>query len=147
MSEAVSDAERAAILSACERLSLDYSHHADLGQMEAFAGLFAEDAELVVAGAGTKGRAAILKSVTSQPRGEVQSVHAISNLRIDVVGPTEARGEVYITAFMAPKKDGAAVVPEIRPMAVGRYLDVYKKTAEGWRFARREFAPLIMAGA
>lgn len=143
----VTEADRAQILAACERLSLDYSHYADLGRMEDFAALFAEDAELVVAGASTKGRAAILKSVTSTPRGAVQSIHAISNLRIDVISPTEAKGAVCITAFMAPKKDGSATMAEIVPAAVGEYLDVYRKTADGWRFARREFVPMVTAAA
>jgi uncharacterized protein (TIGR02246 family) len=143
----VTAAERAEIEAACERLSLDYSHYADLGQMESFAALFAEDAELVVAGATTRGRAAILKSVTGTPRGAIQSIHAINNLRIDVSSPTEAKGVVYITAFMAPKKDGAATLAEIRPAAVGQYVDVYRKTGEGWRFARREFVPSVTAAA
>jgi ketosteroid isomerase-like protein len=144
MSRTLTAAERAEILAACERLSLDYSHYADLGQMETWSQLFAEDAELVVRGASTKGRAAILKSV-SGPRGQVRSIHAINNLRIDVLGPDEATGVVYITAYMAPKADGVAAMAQIAPAAVGEYRDVYRKTADGWRFARREFVPLVLA--
>jgi hypothetical protein len=142
LSETLSQDERATILAACERLSLDYSYYADTGQMEVWSQLFAEDAELVVAGVAQSGRAAILKSV-SGPRGEIQSIHAISNVRIDVVSPTEAAGSVYITAYMAPKTNGAATMATIAPAVVGIYEDAYRKTAEGWRFARRAFRPLI----
>jgi hypothetical protein len=142
LSETLSHDERARILAACERLSLDYSYYADLGQMETWSQLFAEDAELVVGGVAQSGRAAILKSV-SGPRGEIQSIHAISNLRIDVVSATEAVGSVYITAYMAPKTNGAATMATIAPMVVGIYEDAYRKTADGWRFARRAFRPLI----
>ena len=42
---------------ACTRLAIDYSHFADARQMDAWAELFAEDAELVVMGAVQRGRA------------------------------------------------------------------------------------------
>jgi hypothetical protein len=145
LTETLSAAERGQSLAACERLSLDYSHFADRGEMEAFSRLFAEDGELVVGGVTQSGRAAILKSV-SGPRGEVQTIHAVSNLRIEVTGPDAAKGVVYITAYGAPKANGAATMATIAPMAVGQYEDVYRRTAEGWRFARRAFVPLIMPG-
>jgi hypothetical protein len=146
MTMALSDAERSAIRAACERLSLDYSYYADLGQMQAWSELFAEDAELVVSGVSQSGRAAIYKSVT-EPRDPIQTIHAISNVRIDVLGPTESRGIVYVTAYIAPKPDGVATVASITPAAVGRYEDVYRKTPEGWRFARRDFIPMILAAS
>jgi len=145
MSDTLSAAARDEILTACQRLSLDYSHYADHGQMDAFSELFGDEGELVVAGVSTVGKAAIHKNLTSAPRGEMQSIHAITNLRLDVVSPTEAKGVVYITAYVAPKKDGVGSAAVIAPMAVGQYEDVYRKTADGWRFARRAFSPLIAA--
>jgi len=142
LTAALSHDERSQILAACERLSLDYSYYADTGRMDVWSQLFAEDAELVVGGVTQSGRAAILKSV-SGPRGEIQSIHAISNVRIDVVSAAEATGSVYITAYMAPKANGAATMATITPMVVGIYEDAYRKTADGWRFARRAFRPLI----
>jgi hypothetical protein len=142
LTAAPSHDERSQILAACERLSLDYSYYADTGRMDVWSELFAEDAELVVGGVTQSGRAAILKSV-SGPRGEIQSIHAISNVRIDVVSATEASGSVYITAYMAPKTGGSATMAPIAPAVVGIYEDVYRKTADGWRFARRAFSPLI----
>ena len=145
MSDTLSADERNQILTACQRLSLDYCHYADHCQMNAFSELFGDEGELVVAGASTVGAKAIYKNLTSTPRGEMQSIHAITNLRLDVVSATEAKGVVYITAYVAAKKDGVGSAAVITPMAVGQYEDVYKKTADGWRFARRAFSPLIAA--
>jgi hypothetical protein len=145
VSDTLSADARNEILSACQRLSLDYSHYADHGQMDAFSELFGDEGELVVGGVATVGAKAIYKNLTSTPRGEVQSIHAVTNLRLDVVSPTEAKGVVYITAYVAAKKDGVGSAPVIAPMAVGQYEDVYRKTSDGWRFARRAFSPLIAA--
>jgi len=128
---------------ACTRLSLDYSHYADSHQMDAWAGLFAEDAEMELMGQHHKGRAAIRASVnTNNP--EMASVHKLHNIRIDVVNETEATGTVGVSLFVAPRKDGVGQVKDIAPVVMGNYQDVYKKTAEGWRFARRAFAPVIV---
>jgi hypothetical protein len=137
----MNEAEASAIHSACTRLSLDYCYFADQGLMQPFSELFAADGELIVGGQATVGPAAILKSLGGA--AEVQTVHAISNVRIDVRGATEAAGTVYVTAYVAPKTDGGATMGQITPMAVGRYEDVYRKTADGWRFARRAFVPMI----
>jgi len=131
------------IRSACERLSLDYCYHADRKEMVAWSELFAEDGEIVLFGASHVGRAAILASV--QGAADTQSVHAVSNFRIDVISATEAVGLVYIVAYVTPKKNGVGTMTRIAPMVVGQYEDRYRKTAEGWRFARRAFVPLIVA--
>jgi hypothetical protein len=72
------------------------------------------------------------------------SVHKLHNIRIDVVNANEARGTVGVSLFVAPKKDGVGTAKDIAPVIVGNYQDVYKKTAEGWRFASRAFAPVIV---
>src|SRR5215472_14029122 len=136
-------AEKIAIEHACSRLALDYSHYADSNQLEAWANLFAEDAEMTLFGQTHKGRAAILGSLNGGNRGQVATFHSNSNIRIDVVSPTEARGTVGVTLFAAPKKDGVAQVKEITPAVVGHYIDEYRKTAEGWRIAKRGFNMLF----
>jgi hypothetical protein len=90
-----------------------------------------------------KGRAAILASLNGGNGGAVASFHSNSNIRIDVVSPTEARGSVGVTLFAAPRKDGIAVMTEITPAVVGHYNDVYRKTSQGWRIAKRGFTMLI----
>ena len=143
MTETLSMAEKMAIEHACSRLALDYSHYAHSQQLEAWSQLFAEDAEMTLFGQTHKGRAAILGSLSGGNRGQVATFHSNSNIRIDVVSPTEARGTVGVTLFAAPKKDGVAQVKEITPAVVGHYEDIYRKTAEGWRIAKRGFTMVI----
>ena len=143
MAETLSAAEKMAIEHACSRLALDYSHYADSQQLEAWSKLFAEDAEMTLFGQTHKGRAAILKSLNGGSGGAVATFHSNSNIRVDVVSPTEARGTVGVTLFAAPRKDGVAQVKEITPAVVGHYEDVYRKTAEGWRIAKRGFTMVI----
>ncbi|HEX2592267.1 MAG TPA: nuclear transport factor 2 family protein [Rhizomicrobium sp.] len=139
----IGDQERLAIESACTRLAIDYSYYADTQQLEAWSKLFAEDAEMTLFGQTHKGRAAILASLNGGNGGAIASFHSNSNIRIDVVSATEAKGSVGVTLFAAPRKDGVAVVKEITPAVVGHYVDEYRKTAEGWRIAKRGFNMLI----
>lgn len=143
MADTVSESERLAIEHACARLAVDYSYYADTQQLDAWSQLFAEDAEMTLFGQTHKGRAAILASLNGGNGGAVASFHSNSNIRIDVVSPTEARGSVGVTLFAAPRKDGVAVMTEITPAVVGHYNDVYRKTSQGWRIAKRGFTMLI----
>jgi len=144
MADTVSAADRMAIEHACHRLALDYSHYADNQQMEAWSNLFADDAEMVLFGETYKGRGKILGAVNAPDRPQNASFHSISNFRIDVLSPSEAKGTVGVTVFAAPKSEGPAQLKVLEPMIVGIYHDTYKKTAEGWRFARRAFQPTFM---
>ncbi len=143
MAETLSAAEKMTIEHACSRLALDYSYYADSRQPEPWSRLFAEDAEMILFGQTHKGREAILKIMNGGDGGAVATFHSNSNIRVDVISPTEARGTVGVTVFAAPGKDGVALVKEITPAVVGHYDDVYRKTAEGWRIARRSFTPVI----
>ena len=91
----------------------------------------------------TPGRSFSRKTPNGGNGGAVASFHSHSNIRIDVVSPTEARGSVGVTLFAAPRKDGVAVMTEITPAVVGHYNDVYRKTSQGWRIAKRDFTMLI----
>ena len=139
----MTEQERMAIEHACAKLAIDYSYYADSQQLEAWANLFAEDAEMTLMGQTNKGRAAILASLNGGNGGAVASFHSNTNIRIEVVSATEARGTVGVTLYAAPRKDGVALVREITPAVVGHYEDVYRKTAEGWRFAKRGFNTII----
>jgi len=136
--DAIGFEERLRVEHACMRLVLDYSHFADAKQMDVWANLFADDAELVVNGASQRGRSAIRAGV-GDGNAAVATFHSVSNIRIDVSSADEAKGEVGATVFVVPIKDGVGQAADLSPAIIGKYLDVYRKTSEGWRFARREF--------
>lgn len=141
---ALSFAERAEIEHACTGLCLDYSYFADSAQLDAWAALFAEDAEMTLMGQTHKGRSAIRGSVNSDNQDKVATFHSLSNIRMGVMSATEAHGTVGIVLYAAPKVNGVGSAASLAPAAIGTYHDVYRKTAEGWRFARREFVPSMM---
>lgn len=141
MSQALTAMDRLEAERACERLCRDYAYFADAGRMDDWAALFAEDAELRLFGQTHQGRAAIQASVGAGSAAERTTVHALSNIRIEVESPDAASGGCYITLYMAAKD--AAPSGSATPQMVGRYEDVYRRTAEGWRIARRAFKPII----
>jgi len=137
--------QRFEIREACERLALDYSFFADAGRMDEWSQLFAEDGELRLFGQTHVGPAAIRAAVGAGRGPGALSVHAITNQRIDIVSENEAEGTVYIIVFTGERKDGGpAAAAQIAPAMVGTYHDAYKRTAAGWKFARRAFQPLIV---
>ena len=137
--------QRLEIEQACGRLALDYCFLADSARMDEWSHLFAEDAEMRLFGQVHKGRTAIRAAVGAEP-GAV-TAHAITNHRIDVLGPDEAEGAAYVIVFAGQSKDGApAAAPQISPMIVGVYRDRYRRTGNGWRFASRAFEPTFTTG-
>lgn len=123
---------------ACEALSVAYARAVDFRDQDTFVGLFTEDGELDT-GTVLKGRAAIRDALSRRP-DELRSRHVISNVFIDVLSDTEARGISYLTLYrhIGPESLTGAPAPLDGPAAVGHYEDRFQKTAEGWRFKRRK---------
>ena len=110
-----------------------YAHCADSGRFTDLAALFAVDGVLEVRGEAPRhGRDAIraflegvgsdLSAATTVPMIR----HHVSNLTIDVVAPTEARGACYFLA-----------VTEVGVDHWGRYRDRYTPEGDKWLFAHR----------
>ena len=110
-----------------------YAHFADSGRFADFANLFAVDGVLEVHGeAPRQGRDAIrsylegvgtrLSDATTVPIIR----HHVSNLAINVVSPTEARGACY---FLSVTEHGVD--------HWGRYRDRYTPDGDRWVFAHR----------
>ena len=134
-------AETADIAAACERVTLDYAKYADSAAFDDLAALFADDGVMELFGASHSGRAAIRQSFAAGGGGgDITTVHSNSNFRVDVVSPTEATSTAYVTVFVGDKSAPATM---IEPFLVGIYSDSFRKTADGWKFAKRSFTPLI----
>jgi len=110
-----------------------YAHYADSGRFEDFAALFAVNGVLEVRGeAPLHGRDAIrafLQGAGSQlsDATTVPTIrHHVSNLTIDVISPTEARGACYFLAITEHGVDHW-----------GRYRDTYVPAGDQWLFAHR----------
>lgn len=141
---ALSPLQRLEIREAVERLALDYSFFADSARMDEWSQLFAEDGEMHLFGQVHKGRAAIRGAVGAGSASTALSVHSITNHRIDILSEDEAEGTAYIIVYTGERKAGGpAQVAQIAPLMVGIYHDKYKRTGQGWKFAKRAFEPLI----
>ncbi len=122
---------------ACEALSIAYARAVDFRDYDTFIDLFTEDGELDT-GTLLKGRAAIREAISRRPY-ELRSRHVISNVFIDVLSDTEARGISYLTLYrhVGPESLKGTPAPLAGPAAVGHYEDRFEKTPQGWRFKRR----------
>ena len=108
-----------------------YCHLLDDGRWDEFALLWAEDAEFVLQGQATHGRAAIRDAIEATQPPERRGRHLAVNLEITVDGDRAAN--VCDFMFWARNKEGRATL-----MFLGRYDDALVRTADGWQFARRE---------
>ena len=138
----ISGPERPVIEDACERLVKDYCYNGDFRIEDGMGMQFAEDAEFVVWDKTYVGRAAI-KAFLKNRDPSFNSMHSVSNIRIDITGPTQAKGVSYVTAVIA-KKPASGDGPAVKHMTIrGAYIDTFAKTAEGWKIHKRAFHELI----
>jgi len=115
-----------------------YAYAVDSGADEGrvYASLFAADGAFADrSGRETTGREALAALARRNTRGLQSAFHFIVNHVIEP-SPEGARGKEYLLQVRIGEGE--------RPNDVfggGRYDDIYVKTAEGWRFKRRQFIP------
>lgn len=115
-----------------QQLFIDYGHHLDAGDFEAYALLFAKEGEVLLGPLGrAKGRdeiRALMKKTLSGAVG--QSFHVISNPMIALSGDT-ATSEVMWTVVRRAE-DGHPSLSMI-----GRHRDELVREDGRWRFSKR----------
>jgi 3-phenylpropionate/cinnamic acid dioxygenase small subunit len=128
---------RDAIQRECEQLAIEYARAIDFRDYDNFVELFTEDATLEL-GQKIQGKATIAKSLTRRP-DELRSRHVITNVFVDVISETRARGMCYLTLYRHIGNESLKPepVPFEGPAAVGHYEDTYQLTEHGWRIASR----------
>jgi hypothetical protein len=136
--------ERIAIERECERLTyryceaVDFGHAARLADVFAVAGVF-DNGDLHLVGRDQIRRVFAERQLVRQLRTR----HVCTNIHVDVTGPADATGVVYLTLYRRRgPEDRSVPVPETSPAVVGSYHDRYVRADEGWRItARRLEAP------
>ena len=116
---------------AIRRLMARYCHTVDDGAFEEVATLWTDDAELALRGETAIGPAAIVNVIAGRQTPELRGLHVIANVIIDVEGDT-ARA---VSDFLFMRREGG---PDPIVKFIGRYLDRFVRTPDGWRFRRRE---------
>jgi uncharacterized protein (TIGR02246 family) len=119
---------------AIHRVLARYCHTIDDGAFDAFADLWAVDAEFVLRGTVTRGRDAIRDVIEAMQPPERRGRHLTMNAVIDVDGDA-AR---VVSDFLFFGRDPGAptdVPPALR--YIGRYHDALVRSDGGWQFRRR----------
>jgi uncharacterized protein (TIGR02246 family) len=116
---------------AIQQLLARYNTAADLGDGEGFAATFTEDGVSAAGATVTTGRAALAERGGGVPQRTPGIHHWVNNHVINVDGD-DATATVYVMVLVTGA-DGPKIV------ASGRYSDQLRRTADGWRFSRREF--------
>lgn len=125
---------------AIERMMFDYSYHLDMNHPDQLAALFVEDCEVSYApNFGAEGMEAYKKTLEGIGAYFTATSHHNSNIAIDFVSDTEAEVRSIVLAMHRYTKG--------RPDGVlyGQYHDTVVKTAEGWKFKRRELRTTMTA--
>lgn len=119
-------------IEACRQLVMDYAWYRDHPDVDAYAALFTEDAELSILGETFKGREAIARRLTT---ASGSTVHLMSTVRITAVNDDTATGVSYVTIYTAPPGPGPHTVSGYA--AIGEYHDDFRKTDAGWQIKKR----------
>jgi len=122
--------DRLQIEHACTALCMDFARALDFTDQDHFMELFTEDAVLAYVDR-CEGLEAIARFVGGRPR-EITTRHVVSNVWIDVLDATQARGLSYCTLYAGAP--GAA--PHV--VAIGHAQDRYRYVDGDWKIARRQ---------
>lgn len=125
-------------IEAIRRLTYEYAMAVDTMQLDALIDLFVPEAVFDPGPGGVpvmNNREEIREFFKATFEGTTNLFHLTSNHIIDVDGDT-ASGTVYYAAS-GVTSDGAGFG------ANGYYSDTYARTADGWKFRRREAAALL----
>ncbi|MGN7931767.1 nuclear transport factor 2 family protein [Sphingopyxis sp. 22461] len=121
------DEDRRAIAQDCARLVAQYANLNDAGDWCGLSDLYTADGRMARPSAPDiwiEGRDAILAAFQERPGRKGR--HLCTNVVIDVIDETDARGECAVALFT----EGAA--PKL-----GSFHDRFVRTAGGWKFGER----------
>lgn len=137
----MNDVEAMLIERACTRVILDSAAANDERQWAALAALYTPDGVVVRPnGQRLVGRDEIERAYAGGSPDRVTR-HLCSNVRVDVVGPDEARAVTTVLIVSGQRSDDPDVTFGVVPNehhAVGEFADRLVRTDEGWRIAERQ---------
>lgn len=127
--------DRLSIEQACARLVTAFHVHIDAFEHDKVIALFAEDAVWVHPMMGTLHGHAAMKGYLDSKSTKPAAMHITTNILIDVIDDTRAKGRAYYTLYY--DGEGRNPAPITGPTAIGQYTDEFVRTDAGWRFSYR----------
>ena len=120
-------------LEAIRQLFIDYGYYLDHGLFADYAGLFAEDGEVLLGPMGRAKGPAAIKDLMQRTLGSRvgTSYHVIANPIIKLDGDRATTNVSWIVVVMG--KDGQPAIPMF-----GHHADEVVRTVQGWKFQRRK---------
>jgi hypothetical protein len=121
----------------CTRLSHAFAYHLDQRNYPALADLFASNGVWIRHNVKLEGREQIIAALNQRPK-EQFTRHVTTGFHFTHVDETSARSVAYNMSYFSfnAEKLPVAYVPE-KAMLLD-FIDVYTKTAAGWRFLQRD---------
>ena len=123
----------------CERLTYRYCRFADCGEASRLAELFTEDGVFPTPDMTLRGRLEIARTFAAREAlTDLQTLHLCTNIDVDVVDESFARGWVNLCLFRRWRDGGTtAPVPVTTPSLVATYEDTYARVDGRWLLATR----------
>lgn len=135
------------VVTACERLVIEYARARDTMDREGYVDVFTEDGVLILAGQHFEGRDAIRERTNNWPQNDVAR-HLMTNIDITPVDETTATGVSYLLIIGGEREEGTTGPMTVSGFRVmGEYHDEFRLTDDGWKIARREFKPAFFGAA
>jgi hypothetical protein len=124
----------------CRKLSDLYCKHLDHRNPDGFASLFTEDAvyKPAIQPVPIETRARILEWFHTYPADRTVR-HLSTNQVVDVIDERTAKGTSYALTFREAKPEEGKISSQTNPRAVVEYVDTYRRTDDGWKFATRYY--------
>ena len=135
----MNDIDRMLIEHECCKLMLLYCRHTDHLAPTEFANLFTEDAHYnPAAHPEMNGRDEILTWISDYPRDRLAR-HVSSNQVVDVIDSDNAKGRSYAVVYRQEQPVAGTPSEKVVPRAIVEYYDTFRRTADGWLIASREY--------
>jgi ketosteroid isomerase-like protein len=121
---------------ACMALAAAFAYHVDRSETDKVVQLFTDDGEFKRPGVFAKGHDQLRAWMTGRPQNTITR-HVGTPLMFTELGPNTAKALSYFSMYHGEReKDG---IPALHgPVAIAEYHDEFRKTADGWRIARRK---------
>lgn len=128
----------------CARLTAAFAVLVDAHRNEELGDLFTEDCCFERPGVSLGSRAELVAFMSARPRDQLTR-HCCMPPLIEESGEGEARGVTYLAFYQGEPREGAP--GQLNGVtAFAEYHDVFRRTENGWRIAKRRVAPIMMAG-